>query len=78
MYPVIRNYEAGTENTRIVFGPTYMDYRLGEWTDFYVNTRAAADTYGNLGDSLSERGIMIDYTGIYPWLIRFPFLKKSQ
>lgn len=78
LYPVIRNYEAGTANTRIVFGPTYMDYRLGEWTDFYVNTRAASDTYGNLGDSLSERGIMIDYTGIYPWLIRFPFLKKSQ
>lgn len=78
LYPVIRNYEAGNANTRIVFGPNYMDYRLGEWTDFYVNTRAASDTYGNLGDSLSERGIMIDYTGIYPWLIRFPFLKKSQ
>ena len=73
LYPVKRGYEPGTLFTRSVLGPLYMDYKLGEWTDFYLNASGSADMYGCLCCSNTSRGIMIDYSGLYPWLIKFPF-----
>lgn len=75
LYPVKKGYEPGTCFTRSVLGPMYLDYKTGEWIDYYVNTSGCADFYGSLCCTNTERGIMIDYTGLYPWLVKFPFLK---
>ena len=75
LYPVKKGYETGVCYTRSVLGPLYLDYQLGEWIDYYVNTSGCADFYGSLCCTNTERGIMIDYTGMYPWLVKFPFLK---
>ena len=74
LYPVKRGYEPGVLYTRSVLGPMYLDYKLGDWVDLYLNTSGSADMYGCLCCSNTSRGIMIDYTGLYPWLIPFPFL----
>ena len=74
LYPVKKGYEPGTCFTRSVLGPLYLDYQVGEWLDYYVNTSGCADFYGSLCCSNTERGIMIDYSGLYPWLVKFPFL----
>ena len=74
LYPVKKGYEPGTCFTRSVLGPLYLDYKVGDWLDYYVNTSGCADFYGSLCCSNTERGIMIDYSGLYPWLVKFPFL----
>ena len=76
LYPVKKGYEAGTCFTRSVLGPLYLDYQMGEWLDYYVNTSGCADFYGSLCCTNTERGIMIDYSGLYPWLIEFPFRNR--
>lgn len=75
LYPVKKGYESGTCFTRSVLGPLYLDYKPGEWLDYYVNTSGCADFYGSLCCTNTERSIMIDYSGLYPWLVRFPFLE---
>lgn len=73
LYPVRRGYESGTLFTRSVLGTMYLDYKLGDWVDLYLNTSGSADMYGSLCCSNTSRGIMIDYSGLYPWLIPFPY-----
>jgi hypothetical protein len=73
LYPVRRGYESGTLFTRSVLGKLYMDYKLGEWTDFFFNSNGLSDSYGCLNCSNTSRGIMIDYTGLMPWLYKLPF-----
>ena len=73
LYPVRRGYESGTLFTRSVLGKLYMDYKMGEWTDFFFNTNGLSDSYGCLNCSNTSRGIMIDYTGLMPWLYKLPF-----
>ena len=73
LYPVKRGYEPGTLFTRSVLGKLYMGYKMGEWTDLYFNTSGSADMYGSLCCSNTSRGIMIDYSGLYPWLYKLPF-----
>lgn len=73
LYPVKKTYEPGDVYTRIIFGNMYLNYKQGEWVDMYQNTTASADQYHSLCCSQTARDIMIDYTGIYPWLIKFPF-----
>ena len=73
LYPVKRGYEPGTLFTRSVLGKLYMGYKMGEWTDFYFNTSGSSDMYGSLCCSNTSRGIMIDYSGLYPWLYKLPF-----
>ena len=75
LYPVKKGYESGTCFTRSVLGPLYLDYKPGDWLDYYVNTSGCADFYGSLCCTNTERSIMIDYSGLYPWLVRFPFLE---
>ena len=72
LYPVKRGYEPGTLFTRSVLGGLYMGYKMGTWTDFYFNTSGSADMYGSLCCSNTSRGIMIDYSGLYPWLYKLP------
>ena len=72
LYPVKRGYEPGTLFTRSVLGSLYMGYKIGTWTDFYFNTSGSADMYGSLCCSNTSRGIMIDYSGLYPWLYKLP------
>jgi len=72
LYPVKRGYEPGTLFTRSVLGNLYMGYKMGTWTDFYFNTSGSADMYGSLCCSNTSRGIMIDYSGLYPWLYKLP------
>lgn len=72
LYPVKRGYEPGTLFTRSVLGSLYMGYKMGTWTDFYFNTSGSADMYGCLCCSNTSRGIMIDYSGLYPWLYKLP------
>ena len=69
---VKRGYEPGTLFTRSVLGSLYMGYKMGTWTDFYFNTSGSADMYGCLCCSNTSRGIMIDYSGLYPWLYKLP------
>ena len=76
LYPVKKGYEPGTCFTRSVLGSLYLDYKLGEWLDYYANTSGCADFYGSLCCTNTERSIMIDYTGLYPWLVKFPFMKE--
>ena len=73
LYPVRRGYESGTLFTRSVLGKMYMGYRIGEWTDFYFNTNGLSDSYGSLNCTNTSRGIMIDYSGLCPWLFKMPF-----
>ncbi len=73
LYPVRRGYEPGTLFTRSVLGNLYMNYKLGEWTDFFFNTNGLSDSYGSLNCSNTSRGIMIDYSGLCPWLYKLPF-----
>ena len=72
LYPVKRGYEPGTLFTRSVLGSLYMGYKIGTWTSFYFNTSGSADMYGSLCCSNTSRGIMIDYSGLYPWLYKLP------
>ena len=73
LYPVKRGYELGTLFTRSVLGELYMGYKMGEWVDFYFNTSGVADEYGSLNCSNTSRSIMIDYSGLYPWLYKLPY-----
>ena len=50
-------------------------YPVKKGYDYYVNTSGCADFYGSLCCTNTERSIMIDYSGLYPWLVRFPFLE---
>ena len=73
LYPVRRGYEPGTLFTRSVLGTNYMNYRMGEWVDLFFNTNGLSDSYGCLNCSNTSRGIMIDYTGLMPWLLKYPY-----
>ena len=73
LYPVRRGYECGTLFTRTILSEMYMNYHMGEWVDFFFNTNGLSDSYGCLNCTNTSRGIMIDYTGFMPWLLKFPF-----
>lgn len=73
MYPVKKTYESGDIYTRLIFGDKYLKYKMGQWIDFYPNSTGSVDQYRCFCCSQTSRDIMIDYTGIYPWLVKFPF-----
>ncbi len=73
LFPIRRGRELGDRYSRTTLGPVYMDYKLGEWTDYYFNTNSQRDMYGYLNTSCTVWDIMTDYTGDYPWLLFFPY-----
>ncbi len=73
LYPIKRGRELGDRYSRYILEPLYMDYKMGEWTDYYFNTNAESDMYGYLNTSCTTWDIMIDYTGDYPWLLVHPY-----
>lgn len=75
LYPVRTGWSTGSHYTRIYFSPMYLDYSMGEWTDYYFNATGARDLYGCLNCSNTSTGIMIDYSGCFPWLTDFPYRK---
>lgn len=76
LFPVKKGKEQGERYTRLLLGKEYMDYKIGEWTDFYFNSSALSNIYGSLNTSYTLWDIMIDYTGEYPWLLKYPYLNN--
>ena len=73
LFPIARGRDLGDRYSRYALEPVYMDYKIGEWTDYYFNTDAESDMYGYLNTSCTTWGIMTDFTGDYPWLLEFPY-----
>ncbi len=73
LFPVMRGYETMTIYTR---GPLIdSGYKLGDWVDYF------AISYNSIGSQYTD-GLcctctrispMEDYTGLYPWLIYYPY-----
>ena len=73
LFPVMRGYETMTIYTR---GPLIdSGYKLGDWVDYF------AISYNSIGSEFTD-GLcctctrispMEDYTGLYPWLIEYPY-----
>ncbi|MCR4991486.1 MAG: hypothetical protein K6A45_00400 [Lachnospiraceae bacterium] len=70
LFMILDAYEIGTVYTR---DPLYLSkYKLGEWTDYFA---IAEGSHGEIRGTCSERSPMIDYAGLYPWLLEWPYKK---
>lgn len=70
LFMVLDAYETGTVYTR---DPLYLSkYKLGEWTDYFA---IAEGSHGVLNGTSSHRSPMIDYSGLYTWLLKWPYKK---
>lgn len=78
LYPLKKGWSLGSHYTRIYFSPQYLNYRLGEWTDYYFNAIGARDIYGCLNCSNASTSLMIDYSGCFPWLTSFPYRNTTN
>lgn len=70
LFMVLDAFENMTVYTR---DPLYLSgYRLGEWTDYFA---IADGSHGEISGTCSYRSPMIDYSGLYPWLLEWPYKK---
>lgn len=68
LFMVLDAFENLTVYTR---APLFLSgYKLGEWTDYFA---IAEGSRGVLSSTCSYNSPMIDYSGLYPWLIEWPY-----
>lgn len=70
LFMVLDAFENLTVYTR---APLFLSgYKLGEWTDYFA---IADGSHGEISGTCSYRSPMIDYSGLYPWLLEWPYKK---
>ena len=68
--PLFMVLDAGETGTVYTRDPLYLSkYKLGEWTDYFT---IAWGSDGEVFDTCSAISPMIDYAGLYSWLLKWP------